>query len=102
MSEDDSLETGHRVGAALDWLHAGTDEDEATHAHYVWAVKSMMTNLAPEDLSTTTLVSLLAILIPEHGRLLASKFPGWGRSDSGKILHLVHSTHGAHLANEHE
>lgn len=79
-----------RVTACLKFLEAGGGED--LRHHYLWLVKSVMTNMAPEDLSTDTLVSIAAVLIPEHSRFLAGRQPPTGgRPPGGKVLHLVSS-----------
>lgn len=77
-----------RVAAGLNFLEAGGGEE--LREHYLWVLKSLMTNMAPEDLSTDTLVSIVAVLIPEHSRFLAGQ-PPTGRRPSGRVLHLVSS-----------
>lgn len=79
-------DAGARVIAALGFLNSGNDDD--MREHYIWAVKSIMTHLVPEQLATSTLVSLLAILIPEHSAHLRIR-PTDGGPGPGKILRLV-------------
>lgn len=83
----DGVEAGLRVTAALDFLRSGGGDE--MRDHYIWSVKSVLTNMAPEDLSTTALVSILAILIPEHSRFLAGRVPPSGGRPSGKILRII-------------
>ncbi len=83
MSMADGVEAGLRVTAALDFLRSGTDED--MRAHCIWCLDKVMADLRPEDLSTPTLVSLLAILIPDHSRILTGRPP----AREAPILRLV-------------
>lgn len=48
-----------------------------------------MTRMDPEDLSTSALVSLVSILIPEHAKFIAGNSPTSGRTPPGKVLHLI-------------
>ena len=66
-------QTGLRVAAALDLLRLGNDEDVRPHA--IWALKQVISDVVPEQLSTTAIVSLLSILIPEHSRILSGQGP---------------------------
>jgi hypothetical protein len=74
------------ISAALKYLRSCPED---VRDHYVWLLKRLLTNLKPRDLSTESIVSLVAILIPEHSRLLASPEPGAG--DGGVVLNLVAS-----------
>jgi hypothetical protein len=81
----DGVGVGLQVAAALDWARCGSDEE--IRGHCLWQLKEMMTALAPEHLSTSAVVSLLAILIPEHSRFLAGRDPATG--EVGVVLRLV-------------
>lgn len=83
-SEVNSVETGLRVTAGLDFLRSGGGEE--LREHYLWQIKQMMSAMPPDQLSTSALVSLVAVLIPEHARLLAAREPG---TVSGTVLRLV-------------
>lgn len=71
MSNTAPINLGQRVTAALHYIESGLEID--TRAHYLWTLKNVMRNLELEHLSTQTLVSLLAVLIPEHSRVLATR-----------------------------
>lgn len=71
MSNTAPINLGQRVTAALHYVESGLEID--SRAHYLWTLKNVMRNLELENLSTQTLVSLLAILIPEHSRILTSR-----------------------------
>lgn len=79
-----SIETSLRISAGMDFVAAGNDED--VRGHYLWQVKQLMHALAPEDLSTPELVSLVAVLIPAHSRLLGGQPTG---RDSATVLSIV-------------
>jgi hypothetical protein len=81
----DGVGVGLQVAAALDWARCGTDGD--IREHCLWQLKELMTALAPEHLSTAAVVSLIAILVPEHSRFLAGRDPAAG--DVGVVLRLV-------------
>lgn len=78
------VEMNLRISAGLDYVAAGDDAD--VRAHYVWSLKQVMHNVAPEDLTTPELVALLAVLIPAHSRVLVGK-PSSG--DTATVLQLV-------------
>jgi hypothetical protein len=81
MAED----IGPRVSAALNFLQAG---EEDVRDHYLWQIRQVLGDLTPEDLSDEALVSLLAVLAPEHSRVLAARRPGSGKP-RGRLLHLI-------------
>jgi hypothetical protein len=69
----DAVEIGLRVTAGLDFLRTGGGEE--LREHYIWVLKQVMGHIKPEDLSTATLVSMLAVLIPEHSRFIGGGNP---------------------------
>lgn len=85
MPTVDGVEAGLRVTAALDFLHSAAGDDIRDHC--VWQLKHVLTDLSPEYLSTATLVSLLAILIPDHARFLAGRLPM--DRGPGTVLRLI-------------
>lgn len=83
----DGAEIEHRVAAGLHYLDAGGGEE--LRDHYVWLIRTMLSNLAPDDLSTSTLVSLVALLMPEHSRAIGGE-PGRGRrKPRGTVIPLI-------------
>jgi hypothetical protein len=50
-------------------------DDEDVREHYRRQIKQLMHAIAPEELSTSELVSLVAILIPGHSRVLDAAVP---------------------------
>jgi hypothetical protein len=76
---------GPRVSAALNFLQSG---EEDVRDHYLWQVRQVLGDMTPDDLSTEALVSLLAVLIPEHSRVLTSRRPVGGET-RGRLLHLI-------------
>lgn len=87
MSATEAVDVSLRMAAALDYARLGKDEE--IRAHYLWLVKEMMARIAPEDLSTSALVSTVVAWMPTHTRLLLGK-PREG--DSATILQLVSPT----------
>lgn len=85
MPTVEGVEAGLRVTAALDFLDAGGGDD--MRDHWIWQLKHVLTDLTPEYLSTATLVSVLAILIPDHSRFLAGRLPV--DRGPGTILRLI-------------
>lgn len=83
----DGFETGLQVTHALDYLRSSGGED--LRSHYLWVVKALMTRMTPEDLSTESLVSLVAILVPEHARFIEGKSP---TARPAKVLSIVRET----------
>jgi hypothetical protein len=74
MSETTApLNLGKRVTAALDFIE--TTNDYAVRDHYLWELKQVMASMPPDQLSTATIISLLAVLVPEHARFLAGRKP---------------------------
>jgi hypothetical protein len=83
-------DVGARVTAALNYLNIG-GEDEL-RAHYLWLLKQVMMNLTFEDVPTSTLVSMLSILIPEHSRVLVGRaVPGGKQTVRPRFMHLIHN-----------
>jgi hypothetical protein len=79
-----------RVAAALDYMGAdGADVRE----HYLWVLRKMFDEVTPDDLSTSALISLTAVIIPEHARVLAGRSPGGGHRDA-RVLQLLRPTSG--------
>jgi hypothetical protein len=81
----DGAEDGSRIKAALDILSG----DEKLREHYIWTLKTMMTHMVPEDLSTRTLVSIVALLLPEHSRFIARRMSPAGRRPRARDLRIV-------------
>lgn len=82
MTEED--DAGSRVSAGICFLRSGGGDQ--LRAHYLWTLDQVMGHLRPEDLSTPTLVSLLAVLIPEHSRFLIRPTP---LGPKGAVLRIV-------------
>lgn len=76
MSDLEPIQAGLRVTAGLDFLRTAGGED--VREHYLWQLKQMMLDMPPEKISTSALVSLVAVLIPEHARVLAGRQPASG------------------------
>ena len=75
MSNTEPVEIGLRVTAALDFLRSGGEE---MRDHYLWCVRQVMSSLPLDEVSTSALVSILAVLVPEHARFLRGREPGTG------------------------
>jgi hypothetical protein len=54
-------------------------DGEELRAHYIWLLRRMLGNITPDDLATSTMVSLVDLLMPEHSRIVGDT-PGKGRS----------------------
>ena len=48
------------AAAARFAANASVSVSEASRAHYVWLLRNMLANLAPDDMTTQTLVSLVS------------------------------------------
>ena len=46
------------------------NDGEDVRSHNLWAVRELMYDMSPEDLTTAELVSMVAIMIPAHSRVL--------------------------------
>ena len=71
-------------------------DEPALRRHLLWEVRNIMRDIDPEDLSTTELAGLVAVLIPAHGRVLNGASGSSPRS--GKVLRLVPHDSAANLA----
>lgn len=74
MSDTAPIDIGQRIIAALGYVDSVEDVD--MRPHLLWQVKAIMTRMRPEDLSDNALVSLVAILGPEHSRFIDGVSPG--------------------------
>lgn len=85
----DELGMGPRVTAGLNYLQAGGGED--LRDHYLWLLRRMLGNIRLEGLSTSTLVSLVALLMPDHSRIVGDGNPDKGRNRprDGVVLQLI-------------
>lgn len=80
----DGVEAGLRVTNALDYLRVGGGEE--LRDYYLFATEQALSRLRLQDLRTSTLVSLLALIMPELSRIIG------GRSDDGGdgvVLQLI-------------
>lgn len=82
-------EIEHRVTAGLGYLQAGGGEE--LRSHYLWLLDRMLGNIRPEDLSTPTVVSLVALLMPDHSRIVGGGLPDprSERPRNGVVLRLI-------------
>lgn len=69
MSDD--VNVGLRITAALDYARTGNDED--LRPHYLRAVHELTDEVHLTDLTTSELISLTALLIPAHSRVIAGR-----------------------------
>lgn len=77
-----------RVTAGLNFLEANGGEE--LRAHYLWLLRRMLGNITPEDLGTSTVISLVALLIPEHSQVVGGvPDPGSNRPRDAAILRLI-------------
>lgn len=83
----DGVEAGLAVTAGMDFLRMNGGED--LREHYLWSLKQLMADLPPEKLSTSALVALHVILIPEHARAIREI----GGRPSGAVIRLLRPTH---------
>ena len=80
------VEVGLRVTAALDYARASDEAD--IRPHYLWQLERITETVTLDDLTTSELVALTALLIPAHSRLLAGLSPT-DQGPPGKVLRLV-------------
>lgn len=82
MDNTAPINVGKRIDAALDFIKE--TGDYTVRDHYLWELKQVMASMPPDELSTTAIISLLAVLVPEHARFLAGRKPV-----SGPVLRLI-------------
>lgn len=87
MSETEPVAVGLRITAALDYARSSNEMD--MRAHYLWQVQQITSNVSLDDLTTPELVSLAALLIPPHSRVLSGRRRTEPTSPVGKVLRLV-------------
>lgn len=85
MTEPDDIAS--RVTAGLGFLHSGGGDE--LREHYLWTLDQVMSHLHPENLSTQALVSILAVLIPEHSRFLTGRRTPPGGKRTGRRLRVI-------------
>lgn len=69
-SSVDPVDVGLCVTAALDYAQSVGEE---VRAHYLWNVQRITDVVGMADLTTSELISLSALLIPAHSRILAGR-----------------------------
>jgi hypothetical protein len=71
--------------------HANPVDGKGLRAHHLWLLRRMLGNITLEDLATATVVSLVALLMPDHSRIVGGGDPDHGpkRSRDAAILRLV-------------
>lgn len=81
------VEMSLKITAALDYANASNDQD--IRDHYLWTVGQITDVVAPTDLTTAELVTLTALLIPAHSRVLAGRVRPESSSPVVRALRLV-------------
>lgn len=76
-----------RITAALDYANASDDRD--IRDHYLWTVTQITDVVGLADLTTAELVTLTALLIPAHSRVLAGRGLPDDAAAPGKVLRIV-------------
>lgn len=78
------IETNLRISAGLDYVAASGDGEDV-RAHYLWMVQQITRDVPLEKLTTSEIVSLVAVLIPAHSRVLGRDVGG----PPGRLLKLI-------------
>lgn len=71
MPNSEPVEVGLRVTAALDYVRSSNDDD--IRPHYLRMVQDLTEEVHLSDLTTAELVTLTALLIPAHSRILTGR-----------------------------
>lgn len=87
MEDVEPVEVGLRVTAALDYCRSSHDED--IRPHYLRMVQQLTEAVNLTDLTASELVSLTALLIPAHSRVITGRARPDATPPVGKILTLV-------------
>lgn len=94
MLPRDSLITD-RVQLAIDFAESADDDE--IRPHNMWQLQRMLTDMEPDDLLTTEIVALIAVLVPAHSRWLARRgcvrrqSPVLGGDAVTPVLRLIHT-----------
>lgn len=81
------VEMSLKITAALDYANASDGRD--IREHYLWTLTQITDAVGLADLTTAELVTLTALLIPAHSRVLAGRGLPDDASAPGKVLRLV-------------
>lgn len=65
--------------------YAESVKDSNVRAHYLWEVEQITSVVNLTDLTTEELISLAALLIPAHSRLLS----GWTKAGPKRALRII-------------
>lgn len=87
MPNIEPVEVGLRVTAALDYARSSQDED--IRPHYLHMVQQLTEDVRLADLTTEELVSLTALLIPAHSRVLTGRPRPDAAAPGGRLLWLL-------------
>lgn len=71
MSKTEPVEVALRITAALDYVSSSNDDE--LRPHYLQEVSQITEVVSLSDLTTAELVSLTALLIPAHSRILEGR-----------------------------
>ena len=77
----------NRVKAALALIPDAESED-GLDAHVRWELKEVLSRLKYDDLTTSEVMALLAILCPAHSRVI--RLRSNVGVDTGAVLHIIH------------
>jgi hypothetical protein len=90
LIEPQPVEVGLRITAALDYARNSTEE---IRPHYLWHLEKITEAVTLDDLTTAELVSLTALLVPAHARVLDGRAAP-DKGTTGRVLHLVGNSAG--------
>jgi hypothetical protein len=86
MPDAEPVEVGLRITAALDYARRSAHEN--IRPHYLWQLEKITETVTLDDLTDAELVSLTALLIPCHTRLLTGR-PAADEGAAGRLLRIV-------------
>jgi hypothetical protein len=83
-----SVDVSRRMSAVLDYVATGHEDD--LRPHYLDRVSEMLADISDIDnLLTTELATLVALLIPAHSRALSRRIGTTNEPDGNRVLRLV-------------
>ncbi len=80
---------GQAIDAALSYV--GNVNSDGIRTHYLHTLEDITSRVGLDDLTTAELVSLTALLVPAHGRVLSGRGLSDDPARGGRLLNLIHS-----------
>lgn len=86
MSGAESYEVGLKITHAIDYAQTCGED---VRPHYLHTIATITDEVSLDDLTTTELIALKALLIPAHARILSGRPRPDAAAPIGRVLRLV-------------